>query len=252
MYQCSGCSGVIGPAHVNGKCLDVEQASPADGARIVQFTCNNQGNQLWLMRPPRYSVSIYPPGPGALTAYSHLHCKFHGACGYGWGSGLDWESWTYGAGNRDGYFRAYTQALSGGTSPINGYRSFNQVDLSGCDFMTVSISDPGLSGTRGIVTYYHARTNLLNTNFSISLNWSQNYATTAVDDSNCCCDSQGQPLWSGYHIHEKSDNTPALLNSDIYFHGGSYGDYCGPDVNHISDNCNKPRNDYLWSRLFDW
>lgn len=49
--------GAIAAKH-SGKCLDVFGGSSADGSGIIQYTCNGQNNQKWILRPYKDAYQV--------------------------------------------------------------------------------------------------------------------------------------------------------------------------------------------------
>ncbi|HET9476228.1 MAG TPA: hypothetical protein VFP63_01935 [Dehalococcoidia bacterium] len=161
---------------------------------------------------------------------------------------MDWDSWTY-TGALDGYFRAYTVNLGAGTQSPMADRSANFTSPSGCRYMELRIRDPVTGALQDAIAYIHTWTNSPGTSFTIASGWSQNYFTTMRADGGNC-------PWTGYHIHELSNWPYSILNGDIRFNGGVFGNYCIPYANHdpVNDTCLKLKNNDLanWSRYYDW
>jgi hypothetical protein len=56
----SGAVALLGPEHIkpvhSEKCLDVAFGSPANGARVIQFSCHEGDNQKWRIEPAGHGM----------------------------------------------------------------------------------------------------------------------------------------------------------------------------------------------------
>jgi len=240
----------------SGLCLAVQNGSYSNNAAIIQDNCGgypyaNYKKFTERAGPTqRYKLYLYPPGDGGYQSYSRLNCKWHGGCGYSEGTGLDWDSWTY-LDDIDVLFRAQTQSLDWRVSGnLLGRRKQHQVDpLNNCSYQEAWIYDPGLGPNdglgllKGVLRYYHVITLQPDTNFWITLTWSENAEAAQINDQNCSA-------FYGLHTHEESsDHTN--LSSDPTFSGGTYGVYCTPQQP-PNDDCIKIKNNGKWSRYWQW